>query len=304
VKKYYPFIFIVFGVMGIVFSYEWMFRGYDYFDLSKSLVNHPKLITWLVLMVIKTTSYFILLPFLLSELYSSKEIIFRKRGYLISTVILITLLELLMSRYGSSLFGYLRSENFGGELKSFVKGQDIISNMWGIVSGLLFALIFQYTFKLNDMMEDFKTKLRHAHSSSEKTTVIKQSIKNISNLKKDADSYFYLLGFIIALSELSFAALREAAIEGHSAASFPIEVVYYHGLFQSLLIAIIYIPFSFYFKMKAQTILNYIEGDEYYKQLQPITDFKLSIGAFKKIIPIISPLIAAAIPALLDNIFK
>jgi hypothetical protein len=208
-----------------------------------------------------------------------------------------------MNRYGSSLFEYLRLQNFSGTVENFVKRQDVISNMWSVVSGLLFTLIFQYPFKLNDIMEEYELKIRHANNLSEKTTAIKQTIKNISNLKKEADSYFYLLGFIVALSELTFAALREAAIVGHSSTSFPIEVVYYHGLFQSLLIAIIYIPFSFYFRMKAQTILNFIEGDEYDKELQPITDFKLNILALKKIIPIISPLIAAAIPALLDNIF-
>jgi len=255
-------------------------------------------------MVIKTTSYFILVPYLLFQLYNSKKIIFEKKGYLISTAILITFLELLMTRYGSYLFGYLRSENFDRELEKFVNRQDIISNMWGVVSGLLFILIFQYPFKLGDMMEEYERKIRHANNLSEKTKAIKQTIKNITDLKKDADSYFYLLGFIIGLSEFSFAALREAAIVGYSSTSFPIEVVYYHGLFQSLLIAVIYIPFSFYFRMKAQTILSFIEGDEYYKELKPITDFKLNILALKKIIPIISPLIAAAIPSLLDNIFK
>jgi hypothetical protein len=314
VKRYIPFIAIIFALSGIIFTYEWMFQGHDPAYLNslkqqkdivsfpKSLVASPKLITWLILMVIKTTSYFVLFPYLLYKLFNSGKLIWRKKDYIIFTIIGVSLLEF-ATRYGSTVFAYLRYKSFPSELISFGEQQNLISWFWGIIAALLFALIFQYPFKLNEEMKNYETKLFKEKDETAKTGIKQQHIINISRLKKSMDSLFYLLGFIVALSELSYAALREAAIEGHSPAYFPIEVVYYHGLFQSLLIAIVYIPFSYYFNLKLQAI-EYKASDEYSKQLQLATDFKLNPATFKKIVPIISPLIGSIIPALFDAIFS
>jgi hypothetical protein len=314
VRKYFPFVAIIFALAGIIFTYEWMFQGHPHEDLNpfnqkrddpaffESLVDSPKLITWLIFLVIKSTSYFVLFPYLLSKLFNSKKFILKKRDYIIFTVAVISLLEC-TTIYGSTMFEFLRNKGFLEPLESFVKRQGVISLLWGVISALLFALIFQYPFALNREMEDYKTKLLNAKDETEKMMITQQKIESISSLKSAMDSYFYLLGFIIALSELSFAALREAAIVGHTASFFPVEVVYYHGLFQSLLIAIVYVPFSYYFKMIAQTI-EYKTDDEYYKELQLVTDLKLNLGAFKKIIPVISPLLGAAVPVLFNNIFS
>lgn len=253
-------------------------------------------------MVIKTTSYFVLFSYLLIELFYSKKIILKKKEYRIFTLTIVILLEF-TTHYGSSMFEFLRDDTFTGNMEKLGGSQNLISSFWGVISALLFALIFQYPFLLNNEMEDYEKEIRHMKDETERMTLTQQHIDNISKLKKRMDSYFYILGFIIALSELSFAALREAAIDGRSANYFPIEVVYYHGLFQSLLIAIVYVPFSFYFKTKAQTI-DYKKTDEYSKQLLLITDFKLNIESFKKILPVISPLIGAAIPALFNHIFS
>ena len=274
----------------------------DTVTLAERLVASPKLIVWLILMVIKSTSYFLLFPYLLYKLFNSGKSIWKKKDYIIFTIIGVSLLEF-STRYGSTMFEYLRRKSFPAELINFWEQQNLISWFWGVIAALLLALIFQYPFKLNDEMKDYEIKFSKEKDETSKTKIMQQHIINISRLKKTMDSYFFLLGFIIALSELSYAALREAAIVGHSPDYFPIEVVYYHGLFQSLLITIVYIPFNYYFKTKAEKI-EYENTDEYSKQLQLVTDLKFNPESLKRIVPVISPLIGAALPALFDAIFS